>query len=57
MKNMIRLFTALTFAAVSFAACDKDKADYNVTPDPGKENIGFLALGGMQASVMVTPRI
>ncbi len=53
MKNMIRLFTALTFAAVSFAACDKDKADYNVTPDPGKENIGFLALGGMQASVMV----
>ncbi len=53
MKNMIRLFTALTFAAVSFAACDKDKVDYNVTPDPGKENIGFLALGGMQASVMV----
>lgn len=52
MKHIFRTAICLAAAAVISTACDKDKAAYNDDPSNGKENIGYLSLGGLEATIM-----
>lgn len=52
MKYISRTLLTLAAAATLSTACDKDKANYNGNPDNDKENIGYLSLGGLEATIM-----
>lgn len=52
MKSIFRIIIALSAVAAMSTACDKDKAKYNVGPDGDKDNIGYLSIGGLEATVM-----
>lgn len=53
MKSIFRIIIALSAVAAVSTACDKDKAKYGDGPDNDKDNIGYLSLGGLEASVMI----
>ncbi len=53
MKSVVRLISAVLVVAVALSSCGKDKTDYDVIYDGDKDNIGYLALGGLEASVMI----
>lgn len=52
MKSIVRFLSIAVIATVAFSACNKDNTKYNGQEDPAKSNIGYLALGGMEASVL-----
>lgn len=52
MKSILRTLLAISALAAFSTACDKDKAKYNDSPDNDRDNIGYLSLGGLEATVM-----
>ncbi|MDE6861313.1 MAG: DUF4493 domain-containing protein [Alistipes sp.] len=52
MKSIFRTIITLSVAALVSTACNKDKAQYNIGPDNDRDNIGYLSLGGLEATVM-----
>ena len=52
MKNLAKILS-IAAVALTLGACNKDDINYNGPVDSSKENIGYLALGGMEASIMV----
>lgn len=53
MKSIVRIISVAFVAALTLGACNKDKVDYTGKEDNVQENIGYLQLGDLQASVMV----
>ena len=52
MKSVVKVMSIAVAAILALGSCNHDKIDY-VGHDPnGNENIGYLALAGMQASVL-----
>lgn len=52
MKNLAKILS-IAAVALTLGACNKDDINYNGHVDSSKDNIGYLALGGMEASIMV----
>lgn len=52
MKNLAKILS-IAAVALTLGACNKDNINYNGPVDSSKDNIGYLALGGMEASIMV----
>ena len=52
MKSLLRFIGVFVLAALTLASCRKDKVDYNPGEKDNVENIGYLAIGGLQATVM-----
>ena len=52
MKNLAKILS-IAAVALTLGACNKDDINYNGPVDSSKDNIGYLALGGMEASIMV----
>ena len=53
MKSIVRIISVAFVAALTLGACNKDKVDYTGKEDNVQENIGYLQLGDLQASIMV----
>lgn len=53
MKSLFRLMSVFALTALTLSSCHKDNVDYGKGQQEEKENIGYLSLGGMNASVMV----
>ena len=52
MKNMVKTLSLMLVVALGLGSCSKDKINYDDEYHNGKENIGYLALGGMEASIL-----
>lgn len=52
MKSLLRFIGVFVLAALTLASCRKDKVDYNPGEKDNVENIGYLAIGSLQATVM-----
>ena len=52
MKNMVKALSLMLVVALGLGSCSKDKINYDDEYHNGKENIGYLALGGMEASIL-----
>ncbi len=52
MKSVFRLLSVFAVAALTLGSCHKDKMEYPGGEKDQKDNIGYLALGGLHASVM-----
>lgn len=52
MKSVIRIMCMATALVLTLGACHKDNPNYGGKDNGGAENIGYLALGGLEASVM-----
>ena len=52
MKQIVKLLSIAAAVVVTLGACSKDKPHYVGPNDDVTNNIGYLALGGMEASVM-----
>ena len=53
MKSLFRLMSVFALSALTLASCHKDNVDYTGGQTEEQDNIGYLALGGLKASVMV----
>lgn len=53
MKNMFKALSLVMIVALGLGSCSKDNVDYKGGQDDSKENIGYLAIGGMEASILV----
>lgn len=53
MKSLFRLMSVFALTALTLSSCHKDNVDYGKGQQEEMENIGYLSLGGMNASVMV----
>lgn len=52
MKNMVKALSLMLVVALGLGSCSKDKINYDDDYKNGQENIGYLALGGMEASIL-----
>lgn len=52
MKSVLRVMSIALASLLVLASCHKDKVDYQENGGVAKQNIGYLCIGGMQASVM-----
>ena len=52
MKSLLRFIGVFVLAALTLVSCRKDKVEYNPGEKDNVENIGYLAIGGLQATVM-----
>lgn len=52
MKSIVRILSIAFVAALTLGACNKDKVDYTDKGSDPQSNIGYLQLGGMEASVL-----
>ena len=52
MKSVLRVMSIALASLLVLASCHKDKVDYQENGGVAKQNIGYLSIGGMQASVM-----
>ena len=52
MKSIVRILSIAFVAALTLGACNKDKVDYTDKGNDPQSNIGYLQLGGMEASVL-----
>ena len=52
MKSIVRILSIAFVAALTLSACNKDKVDYTDKGNDPQSNIGYLQLGGMEASVL-----
>lgn len=50
---MAKMLSMVAVAALMLVACNKDKVNYIDGPVDGQDNVGYLALGGMEASILV----
>ncbi len=52
MKSIVRILSIAFVAALTLGACNKDNVDYTDKGSDPQSNIGYLQLGGMEASVL-----
>ena len=52
MKSVVKFMSLVMVVALGLSSCNKDKVDYVNGSDNELENVGYLALGGMQASIL-----
>lgn len=52
MKSIVRLMSIATMVAVILGSCNKDNVNYDDIDTETNENIGYLSLAGLEASVM-----
>ena len=52
MKSVVRIMSIALASLFVLASCNKDKVDYAQQGNETKENIGYLSLAKMEASVM-----
>lgn len=52
MKSVVKFMSLVVVVALGLSSCNKDKVDYVDGSDNEFENVGYLALGGMQASIL-----
>ena len=52
MKRAIRILSIACVTLLALGSCSKDNVNYDGGKDGGKDNIGYLMLGGLEASVM-----
>jgi hypothetical protein len=52
MKSVVKFMSLVVVVALGLSSCNKDKVDYVNGSDNELENVGYLALGGMQASIL-----
>lgn len=52
MKSVVKFMSLVVVVALGLSSCNKDKVDYVDGSDNELENVGYLALGGMQASIL-----
>lgn len=52
MKSIVRILSIAFVAALTLGACNKDNVDYTDKGNDPQSNIGYLQLGGMEASVL-----
>ena len=53
MKNMFKALSLVMIVALGLGSCSKDKIDYTGGQNDVNDNVGYLALGGMEASVLM----
>lgn len=53
MKTFTKFLSLTAILAMVLCSCNKDNPNYATNDPKGKENMGYLALGGLNASVMV----
>lgn len=53
MKTFTKFLSLTAILAMVLCSCNKDNPNYATNDPEGKENMGYLALGGLNASVMV----
>lgn len=53
MKTFTKFLSLTAILAMVLCSCNKDNPNYVTNGPEGKENMGYLALGGLNASVMV----
>ena len=53
MKNIFKTLSLVVIVALGLGSCSKDNVNYEDGKDDAKANIGYLALGGMEASILV----
>ena len=53
MKTFTKFLSLTAILAMVLCSCNKDNPNYTTNDPDGKENMGYLALGGLNASVMV----
>lgn len=53
MKTFTKFLSLTAILAMVLCSCNKDNPTYATNGPEGKENMGYLALGGLNASVMV----
>ena len=52
MKSVVKMMGVALVALLSLGACNKDKTNYVDGPDSAKDNVGYLVVGGMEASIL-----
>lgn len=52
MKSVVKMMGIALTALLTLGACKKDKVDYIDPNDSAKANVGYLLVGGMEASVL-----
>lgn len=52
MKSVVKFMSMALVLVLGLGACNRDKADYTSGGDSDKDNIGYLAIGGLNATVM-----
>lgn len=53
MKSLVKLLSLALVFAVTLGSCGKDKTEYKNDIQGDADNIGYLALGGLDATVMI----
>ena len=52
MKRIVKFMSIALSALLVLGACNKDKVDYVDPTDDAKDNIGYLMLGNMEATIL-----
>ena len=52
MKSVVKMMGVTLTALLTLGACKKDKVDYIDPNDSAKDNVGYLLVGGMEASIL-----
>lgn len=52
MKSVVKFMSLVMVVALGLSSCNKDKVGYVPGTQDGSDNVGYLALGGMQASIL-----
>lgn len=52
MKSVVKMMGVALTALLTLGACKKDKVDYIDPNDSAKDNVGYLLVGGMEASIL-----
>lgn len=52
MKSVVKMMGVALTALLALGACNKDKVGYIDPSDSAKDNVGYLIVGGMEASIL-----
>lgn len=52
MKSVVKMMGVAFAALLTLGACSKDNVNYVDGPDSSKDNVGYLLVGGMEASIL-----
>ena len=53
MKSVTKFLSLAALCALVLCSCNKDNPNYKGNDQDGRDNIGYLALGGLEATIMV----
>ena len=52
MKSVVKMMSVALASLLMLGACNKDNVDYTGSGNSAKDNVGYLLVGGMEASVL-----